>query len=151
MSGSMTDARRPATLDRIDGPQKSLPAATATHSCVPVATVIPHAPASSWRRQRSGAIVVLPCGARRTPADRAQSAITDMFDSSAARSTVSNGVDNRSRVGSVRKYSRAVWPHASRGRPLCCGPITRSSSAATAPLLITCKSSRVAYFATLIA
>ena len=110
----------------------------ASCTCHGVASVIPHAPASSCRAHTCGAIVVLPCGASRTPADRAQSAITATFDSSAARSTVSSGVDIASRVGRVRRKSRTVLPHAWRGRPLCCGPSTRSSRAATAPLSITC-------------
>ena len=65
----------------------------ASCTCHGVASVIPHAPASSCCAQTCGAIVVLPCGARRTPADRAQSAITDTFESSAA------AVDGQQRRG----------------------------------------------------
>ncbi len=104
----------------------------ATCTCHGVARVMPHAPASSWRDQICGAIVVFPCGASSTPDDRAHSAITATFDSIAARSTVNNGVDNWSSLGPPARKSRTVWPHASWGKPLCCGPSIWSSSAATA-------------------
>ena len=43
------------------------PAASITRACATVAALMPHAPASSWRRQSWGAIVVFPCGASSTP------------------------------------------------------------------------------------
>ena len=42
------------------------PAARPACTCVTVAKVRPQAPASSWRRNSCGDIVVLPCGAKRT-------------------------------------------------------------------------------------
>jgi hypothetical protein len=47
------------------------PAARPACNWLTVANVNPHAPAASWRSNTCGDIVVLPCGAKRTPtADR---------------------------------------------------------------------------------
>jgi len=43
------------------------PCSKATAHCTAVASVMPQAPASSWRRNSAGVIVVLPCGANCAP------------------------------------------------------------------------------------
>src|SRR5579859_4021084 len=57
--------------------------------CPVVAAVIAQAPAANWRANNCGAIVVLPCGARSTPADAQNAARPWMFWLSAvSRSTI---------------------------------------------------------------
>ena len=78
-------------------------------SCVTVAKVRPHAPASSWRANSCGDIVVLPCGARSMPQRRAWSCIHARLWSSASRLS--------SAIGSGRSpaaRSSPCWPMALR-------------------------------------
>ncbi|MCY1544310.1 hypothetical protein D9M68_801850 [compost metagenome] len=67
------------------------PAATPTASWVTVAKVSPHAPASSWRWNSCGDMVVLPCGARSMPHSRTRDCIHWRLCSSASRLSTASG------------------------------------------------------------
>jgi hypothetical protein len=67
-----------------------------TVSCATVAAVIAHAPASSWRRIRAGAIEVLPCGASETPRASHQACISRrLWATALSRSTISGSATSR--------------------------------------------------------
>jgi len=60
-------------------------------SCCTLATVIPHAPAASCWAKICGAIVVLPCGASRTPVAAVKSRIQAWLCASAESRITASG------------------------------------------------------------
>ena len=78
-----------------------------------VASVMPRAPASSWRRQSVGAIVVLPCGMISSPRSRHQPAMVATLLRIASSSSTTSGVQNspsRGRLGQERARRHADGP-----------------------------------------
>ena len=100
---------------------RRMPNDRASCTCHPVASVIPHAPASSSCFQSCGAIVVLPCGASSSPRSDVQAAIVATLCAIAARSSVSSGVAKSLRRGSVARNSCSVIPHELGGNDFSCG------------------------------
>ena len=85
-----------------------------------VATVTPHAPASSWRASSCGAMCVLPCGASSTPRSRHHVAIVATLCVRAESSSTHSGptAPSDSGRGPAAHTSAGVRPHHDDGMPL---------------------------------
>ncbi len=94
-----------------------------TMSCCTVATVIPKAPSASWRANSCGAIVVLPCGHRRTSKRSRKPRIQRLLCASAEPFSTATGSGRswRSRFQPCRPTAPSGRAPASAGQPLVVG------------------------------
>ena len=103
-----------------------------------LATVMPQAPASSWRRNSCGDIDVLPCGASATPRSAVKRCSQAMLPSSArCRTTASgSGTSPRSTFQRCAAICDRRSGDAAGGKPLLQGPSTGSNGSSAAVAVV---------------